>query len=77
MKIFMANMGQRKCHQLIIVSNWEMGRVLFSLEEVFGKAKRWFLNSLDSRESLKRDEIGMTRQFQLANYPTPGGQRKL
>ena len=70
-KIFMENMGQMKFHQLIILSIWEIGRVLSSLEEVLGKTKRWFLNFLESKESLKRKEMGTTRQFQFANYPNP------
>ena len=70
-KIFKENMGQMKFHQLIILSIWEMRRVLSSLDEVLGEAKKWFLNFLESQESLKREEMGTTRQFQLANYPTP------
>ena len=70
-KKFKESMGQMKFHQLIILSIWEMRRVLSSLDEVLGEAKRWFLNFLKSQESLKREEMGTTRQFQLANYPTP------
>jgi len=69
-KIFKENMGQMKFHQLIILSIWEMRRVLSSLDEVLGEAKRWFLNFLESQVSLKREEMD-TRQFQLVNYPTP------
>ena len=39
-----------------------MRRVLSSLDEVLGEAKRW---------SLKREEMGTTREFQFANYPIP------
>ena len=60
-----------KFHQLIILSIREMRRVLFSLDEVLGEAKRWFLSLLESQESLKREEMGTTGQFQFANYPTP------
>ena len=35
-KIFKENMGQMKFHQLIILSIWEMRRVLSSLDEVLG-----------------------------------------
>ena len=45
--------------------------VLPSLDEVFGEAKRRFSKVLESQESLKREEMGTTREFQLANYPTP------
>ena len=70
-KIFKENMGQMKFHQLIILSIWEMRRVLSSLDEVLGEAKRWFLNLLESQESLKREEMGSTREFQFSNYPNP------
>ena len=70
-KIFKENMGQMKFHQLIILSIWEMRRVLSSLDEVLGEAKRWFLNVLESQESLKREEMGSTREFQFANHPNP------
>ena len=71
MKIFKENMGQMKFHQLIILSVWEMRRVLSSPDEVFGEAKKWFLNFLESQVCLKREEMSTTRQFQFANYPTP------
>ena len=48
-----------------------MGRVVSALDEVLGEAKRWFLNVLDSLASLKREEMGRTREFQYANYPNP------
>ena len=38
-KIFKENMGQMKFHQLIILSIWEMRRVLSSLDEILGEAK--------------------------------------
>ena len=69
-KIFKENMGQMKFHQLIILSIWEIRRVLSSLDEVLGEAKSWFWNVLESQESLKREEMGTT-EFQFANYPNP------
>ena len=71
MEIFKENMGQMKFHQLIIVSIWEKRRIISFLAEVLGKAKRWFLNVLESQESLKREEMSTTREFQFANYPNP------
>ena len=60
-----------KFHELIILSIWEMRRVLFALDEVLGEAKRWFLNVLELQASLKMEEMGTTREFQYANYPNP------
>ena len=59
-----------KFNQLIILSIWETRRVLSPLDKILGEAKRWFLNFVESQESLKREEM-CTRQFQLANYPNP------
>ena len=71
-KIFKENMGQMKFHQLIILSMWEMRRVLSSLDEVFGEARKWFAEILESQESLKREgEKTSLDQFQTPNYPTP------
>ena len=69
-KTFKENMGQMKFYQLIIFSVWQMWRVLLSLEEAAGEAKTWFLKFPESQQSLKREEMGTTRQFQFANYPT-------
>ena len=59
-----------KFHQLNILAIWESRRVLFFLDEVFGEAKRWFLN-LESQDPLKREKVGTTCQIEFANYPTP------
>ena len=75
-RIFKENMGQMKFHQLIILSIWEMRRVLSSLDEVLGETKRWFLNVLESQESLRREEMGTTGQFQFANDPTSLADRQ-
>ena len=64
-KVFKEIVGQIKFHQLIILSIWEMRRVLSSLDEVLGEAKRWFLSFLESQKSLKREEMGATREFLL------------
>ena len=75
-KILKKIMGQMKFHHLIILSIWEMRRVLSSPVEVLGEARRWFSNFLESQESLKREEMGTTKQFQLANYPSPLEERE-
>ena len=63
-KISKEHMGQMKFHQLIVLSIWEMRRVLSSLDEVLGEAKRWLLNVLESQQSLKREELFTAREFQ-------------
>ena len=68
-KLFKENMGQMKFRQLIILSIWEMRRVLSSLDEVRGEAMKCFLNVVESYEFLKREGRGTTREFQFANYP--------
>ena len=70
-QIFKENMRQMNFLQLIFVSISETRRVLSSFDEVSSEAKRWFLNVLESQESLKREEKGTTRELQFANYPTP------
>ena len=68
-KIFKVSMAEIKFHQLILYSTWEIRRVLSSLDEVLGEAKRGFLNFLESQESLKGQEKGTAREFRFANYP--------
>ena len=58
-KIF-KDMGQMKFHQMIILSFWEKWGVLPFLDEVVGEAKAWFLNVLESQQSLTREEMGTT-----------------
>ena len=41
------------------------------LDEVLAEAKRLFLNVLESQESLSREEMGTTREFQFAHYSNP------
>ena len=53
-----------------------MQRVLSSFDEVPGEAKRWLVNVLESQESLKKEKMGTSDQFQFANYPTPMKDRK-
>ena len=68
-KIFKEKMGQLKFHQMTILSIWEMWRVIFSLDEVPGEAKRSLLNVLASQASMKREQKGTAREFQTAIYP--------
>ena len=51
-----------KFQQLIILSIWEIRRVLSFLNQVPGEAKRWFLNVVESQESFNREEMGTVQQ---------------
>ena len=60
-----------KFNQLNILSILKIQGILSCLDEVLGEAKKIFLNNLEWQESLKRQKVVKTREFLLANYPSP------
>ena len=70
-------MGKLILQRMIILSILKKRRVLFSLDEVLGEARKWFLINLDSQKSLRTEQMGTTSGFQFANNPTPLEDRKM
>ena len=65
-KIYKEFMGQMKFHQLLILSTWEMRRVLSSLDEVLQEARNLFEEN--SNEIIV---TSYTAENPYLNFPTP------